>query len=1345
MARLFDLRKMSLLGRLGHIGAWTALLWIGVLVLLQLSASLRPWWPALAAPELNPVSLLALGLPPLAQVLRPHAPRLAGLAIQAGLGLVGLMLLEWGMRLDSATWLSNSVVDGVSMAGRCALAGWLLLSGLAAWALLRPGHTRLSLALSLLALLSMGDSALAVFTVTCWLVFGEVPGASLLFSLPVLLALLWFGLVLVLIALGELDRQSQSTPDEGYRWVFARNLGLLLTTSVLAGLAAAAVVSAQSADLLIEGLRARAERQARVLERHVGRAAALVAGAYQQAWAPLTAGAAQDWDRDGFLRTLQHQGEHIELALDVREATRQGGSGGAPVLRTAELTASVLADGRVRVELPPKGRQSGLRVQLQLRSDAGDSRAESDRQLHQPVLICQASVQDHLSCVEFGPGAEDTAGAAERFTVVAPGWREQGHRLVELSRDGQRLGLAALAPVGDEGSYLMLRVGAASLFRAVGGPMLLAMLLLSGLALLGAGWSYWRQLPRLRQLYLSRAQSQATLRHLPLATLVLDARLRVIQVNPAAEQLLEAPASRWLGLAAPDLLPDWVRRIKPDTLVDGISQSHNLDLLTATGESVPVEVLLAGYTLLGRHGMLLMLRDLRAELDAARTMRRWTRVFEDSGWGVVIGSVGPRPVLEQVNHAYARMLGYRPEELVGQAVRQHVPVSHWETMTRLRHGAELGGSVQGEMRHRRRDGSEIPTLVSVSAVRDEAGTLMHFVVSVQDISALKNAEQTATRHALHLRAVLDALPVGVWIGDLRGQTTQTNPAARQLWLGDAAEREPDWRGSTALPVQHDSLMRRAVVLRGTLDSGLIDFDRAPGERRSLLTTASPMFDPQGEVIGAIAIDEDLSSLRRSELAARAAHDLLERILDAGVVGVALCDAAGRVLRHNLAWNLLIGLGADADVLRGCLEPDDGLLQKNLIGRVARGELPTYVSEHRMHRVGGTLGWTLLIVCRLPATLGEEDRVLVQVLDVDERRRNAEELANNHLRLAAAQKLAGIGDWQWDRDSGLFSCSDQMLRMLDKGLGASRELTREQLLAQVHPEDRLRLALALEQAWHHGGGLALDVRLSRGGGPELIVYMHGTVQHVQGAMSMSGTLQDISERKRIESELRDSRERLRELVAYEGEVIEQERKRIAREVHDELGQLLTALRLDLSMLRSQLDPDDARAQRAAQMRETMVTMTEVVRHIASNLRPAALDLGLVAAIEWLAEDFSLRWETHCELQLPRGEESELAGLSEAASLALFRAVQESLTNIAKYARATEVVIALTCESGRLHLCVTDNGCGFDLAEVAARRGGGLGLLGMRERMHALGARLNIESGPGGTRIDISYNIGRSPDT
>ncbi|HYR25373.1 MAG TPA: ATP-binding protein, partial [Aquabacterium sp.] len=167
-----------------------------------------------------------------------------------------------------------------------------------------------------------------------------------------------------------------------------------------------------------------------------------------------------------------------------------------------------------------------------------------------------------------------------------------------------------------------------------------------------------------------------------------------------------------------------------------------------------------------------------------------------------------------------------------------------------------------------------------------------------------------------------------------------------------------------------------------------------------------------------------------------------------------------------------------------------------------------------------------------------------------------------------------------------------------------------------------------------------------------------------------------------------------------------------------------------------------AQRAEQMRETMATMTDVVRHVASNLRPAALDMGLVAAIEWLAEDFSLRWETTCTVLLSSDEPDDWARLPEPVALALFRAVQESLTNIAKHAQAHNVGIRLQQAGAGVQLSVSDDGRGFDLAAVTVRKGGGLGLLGMRERMHAIGADLDIQTGSGGTTLTIHYPSIRS---
>jgi len=1308
--------------------AWLALGAMLLLGLLHLGGWGTAGQGAWRATELSAAMLLALLLPAAALLLLERAPRLAGLIGLATMVLTGMLLLKWSMRLDDSDLLANRAIDGVSVLGRYALGAWLFCAGVVCWALGSAGLLGLSIAMSTALMMSLAVCAAAVFALSCWLIFGELPGSSVLISMPVLAAAATLALALMLAAWDQVARRSASRPEESYRWLFMRQLSLLLSVGVLAGLAAASLLSMHAAELLTEGVQNRTTRQAQALERYARRSAATVQALYERS-GPLAS--------DALLRELRRVADRVQLAEDGQDAARQGWPQAVPILRRAEFSVGLQADGGVRIELAPRQGRGPLWVRLQSRQVPGLF-TEQDRQpLSTQQLLCVAQAPEQLSCADIvAPLSEAASGATPPFALQTAGAQFRAAGLTRIYGPFTGRSLAAIAPIGELGAQIVLKVDAASLFKSIGGPLLLAMLVMTSLALLGAAWSYWRQLPVTRELYLSRAQAEATMQHVPLATLVLDAEGLVLQANPAAQELLEADGQSLQGRSIAMLLPDWRGAPAPGTDARQRMQAINL-----RGAALPVEVFSSGYSQLGQQRRLLMLRDLRAERRDAQERQRWRHVFDDAGWGMAIASIGADPLLELVNPAYARMLGCQPADLLGKPVRAGIVPACWDTLLQLRVRAERGGMVQAQLRHQRQDGQELPTLLSLSAVRDEQGELSHFVVSVQDIGELKQAEEQATRHATYLRAALDALPVGVWIGDAQGMVQQTNRTAQRLWeQADAAPGgaiQPWARGQHAL-IDHDSLMRRAAIMNATVDSGLIDLALPGGSHRTLLTTASPMLDAAGKVIGAIAIDEDLSSLRRGELALRHAHDLLERILEACAVGIALCDAKGQVLRRNLAWNLLIGSAADADALGQTLDPDDSLRRRELIGRVARGELPTYVGEHRMLRASGATGWTMLVVSRLSATPEEAGEVLVQVLDVDDRRQIADEIAASHLRLAAAQKLARMGDWQWDVSLDRVSCSDQMLSMLGYGTQVRETLTRARLMQLVHPDEKERLAGALDQALSRLGRLDQDVRLIRADGEEMMVHVHGVAQRTPAGMSMAGTIQDVTERKRIESELLASRERLRELVAYEGEVIEEERKRIAREVHDELGQLLTALRLDLAVLHKQL-PVGAEAQRAERMRETMATMTDVVRHIASNLRPAALDLGLVAAIEWLAEDYSLRWETRCDVKLPSDFEPELP---ESVALAMFRAVQESLTNIAKHAQASRVSIELQLRNGELHLRVSDDGHGFDADEVAARRGGGLGLLGMRERMHAIGAQLEISTGPGGTSVEISYKNARS---
>lgn len=240
--------------------------------------------------------------------------------------------------------------------------------------------------------------------------------------------------------------------------------------------------------------------------------------------------------------------------------------------------------------------------------------------------------------------------------------------------------------------------------------------------------------------------------------------------------------------------------------------------------------------------------------------------------------------------------------------------------------------------------------------------------------------------------------------------------------------------------------------------------------------------------------------------------------------------------------------------------------------------------------------------------------------------------------------------------------------------------------------------------------------------------------VYRALFVAGVAAPYKELRKSEAFLAASRQKLRELSAHNELMLEEERRSIAREIHDELGQLLTALRMDCSILLQKYPADPYLQEKISDMRTLLANTIGVARHVVSHLRPTALDHGIIPAIEWLAEDFSLRWETPCNLHL----DAEDIVLDDARATALFRIVQESLTNIARHAQATEVSISLQRDGTQLEMRVQDDGCGFDHAEVAKQRG--FGLRGMRERAIAFNGSMRIHGKPGiGTTLVVAIPL------
>jgi PAS domain S-box-containing protein len=228
------------------------------------------------------------------------------------------------------------------------------------------------------------------------------------------------------------------------------------------------------------------------------------------------------------------------------------------------------------------------------------------------------------------------------------------------------------------------------------------------------------------------------------------------------------------------------------------------------------------------------------------------------------------------------------------------------------------------------------------------------------------------------------------------------------------------------------------------------------------------------------------------------------------------------------------------------------------------------------------------------------------------------------------------------------------------------------------------------------------------------------------------LRDVTERVQAESELRRSQQDLRELAAVSQSAREQEKTRIARELHDELAQSLTALKMDLAWTAERLAAkESAISEKIARMQTLLDTTVAATRRISADLRPLMLDdLGLAAAVEWLIESFRERNAIECELMAP----SEDLDFKEPLASCVFRILQESLTNVARHSGASSVQVALARSNGEIALTVKDNGRGF--SPDAPRKPDSYGLMGLRERAYLVGGNVLIDSAPGkGVRIDV----------
>ena len=325
-----------------------------------------------------------------------------------------------------------------------------------------------------------------------------------------------------------------------------------------------------------------------------------------------------------------------------------------------------------------------------------------------------------------------------------------------------------------------------------------------------------------------------------------------------------------------------------------------------------------------------------------------------------------------------------------------------------------------------------------------------------------------------------------------------------------------------------------------------------------------------------------------------------------------------------------------------------------------------------------------------------------------------------------QRLARVGSWEYDPAGRHFAWSPEMLRIF--GLPEDGEAPSEEgLLRMIHADDRERFQQATETAIAGGSGYDMELRILPSAGPAAwLRLLCETERAPDGRVGMlHGVAQDITDRKTAEAALSQSNAKLRSLAVHLLSAREEERKKVAQEIHDELGQVLTALVMDLQWLDTRL------GRSPKQVKEKMRGILELADHtirtvqrISAELRPRMLDdLGLAAALEWLAGDFQRRMQIPCRVEVAVTE-SRIGGN---AATTIFRIVQEALTNVARHSRARHVEVRLVEKDNALLLTVRDDGVG--ITEEQAGGPASFGLIGLRERVKGLDGTLAIHGEPG----------------
>jgi PAS domain S-box-containing protein len=632
-------------------------------------------------------------------------------------------------------------------------------------------------------------------------------------------------------------------------------------------------------------------------------------------------------------------------------------------------------------------------------------------------------------------------------------------------------------------------------------------------------------------------------------------------------------------------------------------------------------------------------------------------------------------------------------------------------------------------------------------VKDASGTVCRIAGVAEDITERKLAEMALKQADDRLRLVLDTTPALIHTGRPDGYLDYIN----QRWLKYAGLSLEDLQGwawtATIHPEDVEGILNkwRECLASGEPLQHEARLRRADGEYRWMLHRKVPLRDEHGNVVKWYGSSIDIEDRKRveealwnSEQKLREQEGLYRMLTENANDFIRVHELDGRSIYASPSVMRLYG--QEPARIFQFAHPDDLAICRQWWEQVlAKGREPLL---WRVRDRDG--GWRWMETQGSLVRYHGQPHVMTVCRDVTEWKKAEEEALENartiqamsvqreeHLRLV----IDTIPTMAWSlRPDGVVDFLNQ--RWLDYS-GLSLEQYVEEPTGMIHPEDIPRVLEKWLANMAVGEPFEDEMRLRRADGEfRWFLVRDVPLRDERGnIVKWYGTSTDIEDRKRAEYALRDAAAQLEALSQRLVALQEFERKELARELHDRIGQSLTALNINLKILATALPSqasDQLRA-RLADSEELVESTAAAIRNVMSELRPPMLDdQGLVPALDWYARQFSARTGISVAVRAQESAERPAPEME----IALFRVVQEALNNVVKHAQASRVEIILGRSGSEYVMTVEDDGVGFDAAEVAVAPQLGLGMVTMRERTQALGGRLEVRAGRGdGTRLTV----------